>query len=79
MPGRCRQRAGEDRAAAVKAAFGQHVPVFFDPGRVLADQVVGHVLHGGGHGASAAFDDRLAPATPPPENAHTRCGTTSAS
>ena len=57
--------AGEHRAAAVKAAPGQHLPVVLDAQRVLADQLVGQLGHGGTHGLRAALDYGLAPSGDP--------------
>ncbi len=56
------QRAHVDATAAVEAAAVEHRPVVLDVARVLADEVVGQFLHGGGHGVGTAFEDGLAPA-----------------
>ena len=54
--------AGEDRAAAVEAALGEHLPVVLDAQRVPADEEVGQFVDGGAHGVGAALDHGLAPA-----------------
>ncbi len=56
------QRAHQHRPAAVETAAIQHVPVILDQARILADEVVGQLLHRGGHGMRAALHDGFAPA-----------------
>src|SRR5690606_9177276 len=55
-------RAGEYGSTAVEAALGEHMPVVFDPPRVLSDQVLGEHVDRGPYDLGAPFDDRLAPA-----------------
>lgn len=53
--------AGEDGAAAVEAALGEHLPVVLDAQRVLADEQVGEFVHGGADRLGSALDHRFAP------------------
>jgi thiamine monophosphate synthase len=56
------KRAHVDGAAAVEAAAIHDVPVVLDQEWILADQVVGKLVHAGFHRQSPALDHRLAPA-----------------
>ena len=54
--------AHQDRAAAVETGAIHGLPEVIDAARVLADQVVGQLMHRRFHRARTAFDDGLAPA-----------------
>jgi hypothetical protein len=55
-------RAGQDRAAAVEAALGEHLPVVLDAQRVSADEMVAELGDRGPYGFRPALHHRLAPA-----------------
>jgi hypothetical protein len=48
-------------AAAVESAAVQHRPVILDQRRILADQIVGQLLDGGGDRVRASLEHRLTP------------------
>ena len=58
-------RAREDRAAAEEARAADHLPVRLDAGRILADQVVAEVVHGGLDGSRPELHAGLSPAGDP--------------
>jgi hypothetical protein len=60
-----RQRAGENRAAAVEAAAPNHLEVILDPKRIGSDEVVRELVHGRRHGRRPALEHGLAPAGRP--------------